>query len=259
MNPKVTLYSDASLTCSHSTVLVHAYPPPDPQMRNYLCQKVSNLDEAQARYLHVLGHLFQEVTDELSRLYPNQVATYEELAMGWRKHLETDKYQTRARIYQGVVKRCTSSDLVRALFIVPVIYSFSHFLRQARWEEKYPLPDGATETHSVYAVLQMAKDGLERLIQYINGCCMSIEAIPSDHVKLMLYFDEAHVLSEEISDDSDHKDMFHALCSCFNYFIPTPYSSYIFRRTLISAISLPGDRLPDRLEHEEIPKHCRPL
>ncbi|KAF9519221.1 hypothetical protein BS47DRAFT_1482200 [Hydnum rufescens UP504] len=176
----------------------HAFPPPDPQMRNYLCQRVSNLDEAQTRYLHVLGHLFREVTDELSTLHPNKVATYEELAMSWRKHLETDKYQTRARIYEGAVKRCTSSDL-------------------------------------------MAKDGLERLIQCIDGCCMSIEAIPSHHVKLMLYFDEAHVLSKEICDGPGHKDVFHALCSSFNYFIRYPiFVIYLSTNSDISYLAPKG-------------------
>ena len=45
----------------------------------------------------------------------------------------------------------------------------------------------------------------------------------SNHVKLMLYFDEAHVLAgRKVTGDPEVKDTYDALCSCFNSFLSFP-------------------------------------
>jgi hypothetical protein len=70
---------------------------------------------------------------------------------------------------------------------------------------------------------QKAKAELARLLQTIDDCCESMDGYNDNHVKLMLYFDEAHVLAEEkVLDDSDSKDMYDVLCSCFESLSPSP-------------------------------------
>jgi hypothetical protein len=72
-------------------------------------------------------------------------------------------------------------------------------------------------------VSQDAKSKLVRLLQTIDGCCESMEGYQSGHVKLMLYFDEAHVLGEKsVENDLEGKDMYDVLCSCFNFFLSLP-------------------------------------
>jgi hypothetical protein len=68
----------------------------------------------------------------------------------------------------------------------------------------------------------MAKKQVKLLLQRIDDCCESMEGLKSDHVKLMLYFDEAHVLTKTVPHDPDQKDMYDVLCSCFNLFLSLP-------------------------------------
>jgi len=50
-----------------------------------------------------------------------------------------------------------------------------------------------------------------------------MEGLASNGVKLMLYFDEAHVLGEKkVQDDPNEKDLFDVLCSCFTFFVSSP-------------------------------------
>jgi hypothetical protein len=75
----------------------------------------------------------------------------------------------------------------------------------------------------MYAVSQMARKELARLLQRIDDCCESMEGFQSNHVKLMLYFDEAHMLAErKVPDDPDGMDLYDVLCSCFNIFVTSP-------------------------------------
>jgi hypothetical protein len=69
-------------------------------------------------------------------------------------------------------------------------------------------------------VSREAKENLEKLLLVIRRCCKPME---TNGVELMLYFDEAHVLSDrKIPNDPDGKDMYDVLCSCFNAFLPKP-------------------------------------
>jgi hypothetical protein len=76
----------------------------------------------------------------------------------------------------------------------------------------------------------MAKNELKRLLRRIDDCCESMEGVQDNHVKLMLYFDEAHVLAKETTwGDPYGKDVYDALCSCFNFFLSFPiFVIYIF-------------------------------
>jgi len=51
----------------------------------------------------------------------------------------------------------------------------------------------------------MARDELVQLLECINNCCESMEGLPSSNpVKLMLYFDEPHVLAgRRVPNDPD--------------------------------------------------------
>jgi hypothetical protein len=50
-----------------------------------------------------------------------------------------------------------------------------------------------------------------------------MQGIKNGQVKLILYFDEAHVLSAKtVPHDPDGKDMYDVLCSCFNLFLSLP-------------------------------------
>jgi hypothetical protein len=97
-----------------------------------------------------------------------------------------------------------------------------HYALQVKLQEKYPRPDGKLETPMMYAVSQMARDEAKQLLQQIDKCCKTMEGPQSNQIKLMLYFDEAHTLVQKIPNDPDEKDLYDALCSCFNYLLGHP-------------------------------------
>jgi hypothetical protein len=49
-----------------------------------------------------------------------------------------------------------------------------------------------------YAASEIAKSELARLLQRINNCCEFMEGFQNNRIKLILYFDEAHVVAEMI-------------------------------------------------------------
>ena len=73
-------------------------------------------------------------------------------------------------------------------------------------------------------VLAMVRRELAVLLKRIDDCCDSMEGLQSsNHVKLMLYFDEAHVLARnKVTGDPEGKDTYDVLCSCFNFFLSFP-------------------------------------
>ena len=75
----------------------------------------------------------------------------------------------------------------------------------------------------MYATSELAKREVELLLKRIDNCCASMKGFKNGHIKLMLYFDEAHVLSaKRVAHDPDEKDMYDVLCSCFNLFLSLP-------------------------------------
>jgi hypothetical protein len=73
-------------------------------------------------------------------------------------------------------------------------------------------------------VSTMVRKELALLLKCIDDCCESMEGLQSsNHVKLMLYFDEAHILAgRRVPGDPEGKDMYDVLCSCFNFFLSSP-------------------------------------
>ena len=75
----------------------------------------------------------------------------------------------------------------------------------------------------MYATSELAKREVKLLLNRIDNCCESMEGFKNGHVKLILYFDEAHVLSAKtVPHTPDRKDMYDVLCSCFNLFLSLP-------------------------------------
>jgi len=106
---------------AHSESKDMAYPPPDNEIRNYLDQQAANLYDGQTRHLHLLGHLFKTVSDELVVWYSQKQPSYVALAESWRVHVE--KGQNRSRIYSAAVERCRADDLVLTLFMICICHS----------------------------------------------------------------------------------------------------------------------------------------
>ena len=97
-----------------------------------------------------------------------------------------------------------------------------HCAFQVKLQVKYPRPDGEPETPMMYAASHMASDEAKQLLQHIDKCCKMMEGLQSNHIKLMLYFDEAHTLVQKIPNDPHKKDLYDALCSCFNHLLGHP-------------------------------------
>ena len=75
----------------------------------------------------------------------------------------------------------------------------------------------------MYATSEFAIREVKLLLKRIDNCWESMKGFVNGHVKLMLYFDEAHVLSARaVPHDPEEKDMYDVLCSCFNLFLSLP-------------------------------------
>jgi hypothetical protein len=98
------------------------------------------------------------------------------------------------------------------------------------------------EPSSVGGASQEAKKQLLRLLNRIDECCKSLEGFRDGEVKLMLYFDEAHVLAEKkVIKDPDGKNMYDVMCSCFNFFLSSPvFVIYLSTNSNISDLAPTG-------------------
>ena len=89
--------------------------------------------------------------------------------------------------------------------------------------ETYPLPEGNPNPPLWHAAVKMVKKELIQLLKRIDDCCESMDGYENDDVKLMLYFDEAHVLTQRnVPNDPYEKNMYDVLCSCLNSFLFFP-------------------------------------
>jgi hypothetical protein len=224
-----------------------AYPPPDIEIGNYLGWRATNCCDAQTRYLHLLGHIFKTVSEELHVLCPQRQPSYTALAEAWCKYMETG--QNRSRIYGAAVKKCSANDLVHTLFMICVPHSFS---RQGDLHKRYPAPAGVL--NPLHAVSQEAERGLSLLLQTIDDSCKSMEGIKSNHVKLMLYFDEAHVLWEkQVPNASDGKNFYDVLCWCFNVFVSSPiFAIFLSTSSHISKLAPQGSLSPSARVYQNL-------
>ncbi|KIM74200.1 hypothetical protein PILCRDRAFT_828491 [Piloderma croceum F 1598] len=215
-----------------------AYPPPDIYVTNHLVWRAPNFHAGQTHYLDFLGNLFRTVSDELIKLYKTKQPTYAALARSWRKHLDDD--QNRARIYREAMNgpRTDVSSKSQA----------------KQWSLHPP---------SVRAASDEAKKQLARLLKCINDRCKSLEGFQNGHVKLMLYFDEAHVLTEKTV--SGGQNMYNVMCSCFNFFLSSPiFVIYLSTDSSICGLTYPGSldisrRVPLQAPVTETPFDCSPM
>jgi hypothetical protein len=69
-----------------------------------------------------------------------------------------------------------------------------------------------------------------------------MEDYKSNEIKVMLYFDEAHVLADrKVPGDPDGKDMYDVLCSCFNLFLSFPlFVIYLSTNSNLSLLAPQG-------------------
>ena len=94
----------------------------------------------------------------------------------------------------------------------------------------------------MYATSELAKREVKLLLSRIDNCCESMEGFKNGHVKLILYFDEAHVLSAKtVPHTPDRKDMYDVLCSCFNSFLSSPiFAIFLSTNSNISQLAPQG-------------------
>jgi hypothetical protein len=121
-------------------------------------------------------------------------------------------------------------------------------------------------------VVKMVREELERLLKRIDDCCEPTTGLQSSkHVKLMLYFDEAHVFANrKVPEDPEGKDTYDVLCSCFNFFLSSPiFVIYLSTSSNISQLAPSGSlarsaRARDNADAlqapvTEIPFDCSPI
>ncbi|KAH7918081.1 hypothetical protein BV22DRAFT_1134873 [Leucogyrophana mollusca] len=116
----------------------------------------------------------------------------------WRAYMEAGNNRT--RMYDLAVNGCTQEN-----------------------SEKYPWTEKRGESATVPAAVQEAKSQLEGLLKRIDDNDVAPADGKSNNVKLMFYFDEAHILATRPAlDNADGKDMHDVLCSCLNFFTSFP-------------------------------------
>ena len=93
----------------------------------------------------------------------------------------------------------------------------------------------------------------------------------SNHIKLMLYFNECHVLAgRRVPNDPDGKDTYDVLCSCFNFFLfSLIFIIYLLPSSNISQLAPSGPlarsaQVCDNVDAMQapvtkIPFHCSPI
>ncbi|KAH7917774.1 hypothetical protein BV22DRAFT_1135131 [Leucogyrophana mollusca] len=176
-----------------------AYPPPDRRIRAYILAETLSLPESQVRCLRLLAHLFSVVSSNLSELIEQLKEKQHKctsLAEDWHAYMELG--DNRTRMYNLAVNNCNSS-------------------------ENYSCTENRGEPSTVQAAVQEAKSQLEGLLKRIDDNDVARADGKLDNVKLMLYFDEAHVLATRaVFGNADRKDMHDVLCSCLNFFASYP-------------------------------------
>jgi hypothetical protein len=67
-----------------------------------------------------------------------------------------------------------------------------------------------------FAAAESSRVALGQLIRKLDGCERS------QRIKLIIYFDEAHPLTEVVPKNDDEKTLYDFLCSCLNQFLAFP-------------------------------------
>ncbi|KAF8573296.1 hypothetical protein K439DRAFT_1375811, partial [Ramaria rubella] len=190
-----------------------SYPFPDSNVRVHLAKHIpsDNVDNVKAYYLVFLRHLFEEVLRELVALYTQKdtAASYEALATSWNVHLQGG---ARSTLYKTVIEGANKNwQTVKEYQNQHAEFDLSH--------EVDPV--------SLRAASHMATQKLDDLLTTIDRYISHKEVQKAkrqspEPVKLVIYFDEAHVLAADtkpLTTNPDDKYLYDILCSCFNYFL----------------------------------------
>ncbi|KAF8576190.1 hypothetical protein K439DRAFT_1664731 [Ramaria rubella] len=148
-----------------------------------------NVDNVKAYYLVFLRHLFEEVLRELVALYTQKdtAASYEALATSWNVHLQGG---ARSTLYKTVIEGANKNW-----------QNFEETVKE--YQNQHAEFDLSHEIHIAQKVQKAKRQSPEP-------------------VKLVIYFDEAHVLAADtkpLTTNPDDKYLYDILCSCFNYFL----------------------------------------
>ncbi|KAH7925110.1 hypothetical protein BV22DRAFT_1129298 [Leucogyrophana mollusca] len=196
-----------------------AYPPPDRTIRDYILAETLTLPESQVRCLRLLAHVFSVVSsslNEMIELLKEKQHKRTSLAEDWRAYMEAGNNRT--RMYDLVVNDCKNL------------------------EEKCLRTEKRGEPATVQAAVQEAKSQLEALLKRIDDNDVTPADGKSNNVKLMFYFDEAHVLATRpVLDNADGKDMYDVLCSCLNFFTSYPiFAIFLSTDSIINQLAPQG-------------------
>ncbi|KAH9923393.1 hypothetical protein B0H21DRAFT_895174 [Amylocystis lapponica] len=176
-----------------------AFPYPDCDVRDHLLvPKNRPLAFAQLHYLSFYTHLFHAIIKRLSDSEAH--GTYALLATWWRNYLIKSNDQNvsnRTALYQDAIDTQTRGTI----YATPVMNADS---LDSAWEG--PLDTAQTR----------AKEALVLLIDKITNLSETPHT-SSTAVKLMFYFDEAHMLPTTlVKGDSPEKSLYDVMCSTFD-------------------------------------------
>ncbi|KAH7920460.1 hypothetical protein BV22DRAFT_1133047 [Leucogyrophana mollusca] len=147
-----------------------AHPPPDRNIRAYILAEGFTLPESQVRCLRLLAHVFSVVSSSLNGMIG---------VLTWRR-----------------------ATIVRECMISPPMVARRRARRSTHGQSAEKRGGAAT----VQAAVQEAKSQLEGLLKRIDDNDVAPADGKSNNVKLMFYFDEAHVLATRPAlDNADGK------------------------------------------------------
>ncbi|KAF8590094.1 hypothetical protein K439DRAFT_1657646 [Ramaria rubella] len=193
-----------------------SYPFPDSNVRVHLVKHTpsDNVDNVKAYYLVFLRHLFEEVLRELVALYTQKdtAASYEALATSWNVHLQGG---ARSTLYRTVIEGANKNW-----------QNFEETVKEYQ-NQHAGILSHELDPVCVRAASYMATRKLDDLLTTIDRYIAHEEVQKSkgqspEPVKLVIYFDEAHVLAADtksLTTNPDDKYLYDILCSCFNYFL----------------------------------------
>ncbi|KAH9934115.1 hypothetical protein B0H21DRAFT_825752 [Amylocystis lapponica] len=176
----------------------YAYPLPDKRVREYLTTKEPNYERLRARIVCFIIALFDQTLRALKRSGIGKVDSMKSFALKWREYLGSADGRARFELYEMVI-----NDAVK---------------HAAEWTE--------SETSEDIDILGTeVAPKVTVLIDYINTCIVHPTHADLEDLKVLLYFDEVHVLSDltvEKTADGPECNYFDALISSLRYLIGVP-------------------------------------
>lgn len=195
-----------------------AFPVPDDAVRDYLVATSLSDDQniLQTNYLNFLAGVFTQVNNELEKcreeLSVKQIRTSEGLAKWWSSHLEG----VRTGLYKAAI-----DGAKEAIQNLPEIQQKHEELLMKRRSKLEGSKDSDRTDYNLNMVIKFpaaesARVALGQLIRKLEGC------EGSQRIKLIIYFDGAHTLTEVVPTNDKENTLHDFLCSCLNEFLASP-------------------------------------